>query len=245
MTPNKPAAELYRASVYLEITDEHADGIELNLMKGYTVTGRVVLGPAEGDVVGEQKPFETAVVVGISSTRSSLYSLDGISAVNQEDGTFLIPGVFPDECSVNVGRLPKGYKVSEVRYNGSAGDWTRIEVKPGEERHVLEIVARPASSGIQVRVTDGLKPAEAAMVAVVREPVTETSLVFTAQPATTDSEGMAAFTGLLAGKYRVAAFPKGAMWRDDAGLPSTMSNAQQVVLGPGASANVEVRVRDR
>ncbi len=245
MTPNKPAAELYRASVYLEIRDEHADGIELNLMKGYTVTGRVVLGPAAGDVVGEQKPFETAVVVGISSTRSSLYSLDGISAVNQEDGTFLIPGVFPDECSVNVGRLPKGYKVSEVRYNGSAGDWTRIEVKPGEERHVLEIVARPAASGIQVKVTDGSKPAEGAMVAVVREPVTETSLVFTARPGTTNSEGLATFANLLAGKYRVAAFAKDTMWRDDAGLPATMANAQQVVLGANASATVEVKVRDR
>jgi len=75
--------------------------------------------------------------------------------------------------------------------------------------------------------------------------VTETSLVYTAPPGTADSEGNATFTGLLAGKYRVAAFAKDALWRDDPGLPSLMSNAQQVVVGPGASANVEVRVRDK
>lgn len=245
MTPERPAAELYRASVYLEITDEHADGVELNLMKGYTVTGRVLLGPAEGEVVGEQKPFETVVVVGISSTKSSLYSLDGISAVNQENGTFSIPGVFPDECRVNVVRLPKGYKVAEVRYNGSADDWTQIEVKPGEERHVLEIVARPATSGIQVKVMDGTRPAEGAMVAVIREPVTESSLVYTAPPGTADSEGNATFTGLLAGKYRVAAFAKDAMWRDDAGLPSQIANAQQVVVGPNTQATVQIKVQGR
>lgn len=246
MTPDKPAADRQRASVYLDITDEHADGIELNLMKGYTVTGRVVLGPAEGEVVAvEQKPFETEMNVGLTSTRSALYSRDGPNMVNKADGTFSISGVFPDEYGVGVARLPKGYKLSEVRYNGSPGDWMRFKVQPGEERHVLEIVARPATSGIQVKVTDGSKPAEGAMVAVVREPVTETSLVYTAPPGTTDSEGMATFTGLLAGKYRVAAFPKGAMWRDDSGLPSIMANAQQVVAGLGASASVEVRVRDR
>ncbi|HNY42261.1 MAG TPA: hypothetical protein PKJ41_17790, partial [Bryobacteraceae bacterium] len=139
----------------------------------------------------------------------------------------------------------KGYKLSEVRYNGSPGDWMRFKVTPGEERHVLEIVARPATSSIQVRVTDGSKAVEGAMVAVVREPVTETSLVYTAQPGTTNSEGMAAFTGLLAGKCRVAAFAKDAMWRDDPGLPSIVSNAQQVVVGVNGSASVEVKVRDK
>ena len=245
MTPDKPAAERQRASVYLEITDEHADGIELNLMTGYTVTGRVLLGPAEGEVVGEQTPFETEMVVGLSSTRSSLYSRDGPAKVNQADGTFSAAGVFPDEYSVRVGRLPKGYKVSEVRYNGSAGDWTQIEVKPGEERHVLEIVARPATSGIQLKVMDGTKPAEGAMVAVVREPVTESSLVYTAPPGTADSEGNATFTGLLAGKYRVAAFAKDAMWRDDAGLPSLIANAQQVVVGPNTQSTVQINVQGR
>jgi hypothetical protein len=245
ITPDKPALERQMALTYLELTDENVDGIELNLMKGYTVTGQVVLGPAEGEVVGEQKPFETETVVGLSSTKSAGYALDGPHMVNKADGTFSVPGVFPDEYRVGVGKLPKGYKISEVRYNGSAGDWTQIEVKPGEERHVLEIVARPATSGIQVKVMDGTRPAEGAMVAVVREPVTETSLVFTARPGTTDSEGMATFTGLLAGKYRVAAFAKDAMWRDDAGLPSLMSNAQQVVVGPNTQATVQIKVQGR
>ncbi|MBA3973110.1 MAG: hypothetical protein C0504_02695 [Candidatus Solibacter sp.] len=246
LTPDKKPEELQFAQVYLEITDEHADGVELNLMKGYTVTGRVLLGPAEGAVVAdEQKPFETEMNVGLSTTRSMAYSMGGQNQVNKADGTFSVPGVFPDEYRVGVGKLPKGYKISEVRYNGSAGDWTQIEVKPGEERHVLEIVARPATSGIQVKVMDGTRPAEGAMVAVVREPVTESSLVYTAPPGTTDSEGNATFTGLLAGKYRVAAFAKDALWRDDPGLPSLMSNAQQVVVGPNTQAAVQIKVQGR
>ena len=44
---------------------------------------------------------------------------------------------------------------------------------------------------------------------------------------------------------RVAAFAKDVLWRDDPGLLATMANAQQVVVGPGAAANVEVRVRDK
>ncbi len=245
MTADKPATERQRASVYLEVTDEHADGIELNLMTGYTVTGRVLLGPAEGELVGEQKPFETEMNVGLSSARSMSYARDAPNTVNKADGTFSVPAVFPDEYRVYVARLPKGYKLAELRYNGSPGDWMTIEVKPGEDRHVLEILARPATSGIQVKVTDGSKPAEGAMVAVVREPVTGTSLAYTAPPGTTDSEGNATFANLLAGKYRVAAFAKDALWRDDPGLLATMANAQQVVVGPGASASVEVRVRDR
>jgi hypothetical protein len=245
-TPDRTPEELQFARAYLEVTDEHADGIELKLMKGYTVTGRVLLGPAEGAVVAdEQKPFETEMNVGVSSTRSMSYSRGGPNVVNKADGTFSVPGVFPDEYRVGVGKLPKGYKISEVRYNGSPGDWTRIEVKPGEERHVLEIVARPATSGIQVKVTDGTKPVEGATVAVVREPVTETSLVITARPETTDSEGTATFTGLLAGKYRVAAFAKDAMWRDDPGLPSLIGNAQQVVVGPNTQATVQIKVQGR
>lgn len=244
-TADKSAAARQRGSVYLEITDEHADGIELNLMTGYTVTGRILLGPAEGEVVGEQKPFETEMNVGLSSTRSASYTRDGPNMVNKADGTFSISGVIPDEYGVGVARLPKGYKLSEVRYNGSPGDWMRFNVQPGEERHVLEIVARPATSGIQVKVTDGTRPAEGAMVAVVREPVTEASLSYTAPPGTTDSEGTATFTGLLAGKYRVAAFAKDAMWRDDAGLPSLIGNAQQVVVGPNTSATVQIKLQGR
>ncbi len=244
-TPNEAAAEMQRASVYLEITDEHADGIELQLMKGFTVAGRVKTAPAEGEIPEEQKPFENEMPVGLASTKSSMYSMDGLITVIRVDGTLSVAGVFPDEYSVRVGRLPKGYKVSEVRYNGSPGDWTVIEVKPGEERHVLDIVLRPAGSSVQVRVTDGSKAVAGAMVALAREPVTEVSLSYTAQPGTTDSEGNASFTNLLAGKYRVAAFAPGMMWRDDPGLAATMSNAQQVVVGPNASATVEVRVRDR
>lgn len=245
MTPDKPATGRQRASVYLEITDEHADGVELNMMKGYLVTGRVLLGPAEGEVVGEQKPFQTEMNVSLSSARSMSYARDALNMVNKTDGTFSVPAVFPDEYRVYVARLPKGHKISEVRYNGSPGDWTRIEVKPGEERHVLEIVARPATSGIQVKVMDGTRPAEGAMVAVIREPVTESSLVYTAPPGTADSEGNATFTGLLAGKYRVAAFAKDAMWRDDAGLPSQIANAQQVVVGPNTQATVQIKVQGR
>jgi hypothetical protein len=61
-------------------------------------------------------------------------------------------------------------------------------------------------------------------------------------PVVTSSEGRAAFQDLLSGKYRVIAFPGGALWRDDTQLPARVAAAQQVTLSPGNAATIQIRV---
>jgi protocatechuate 3,4-dioxygenase beta subunit len=243
MTPDRTAETRQRAVVYFEAEDRNIDALDLYMQKGFTLTGRVRLGPAEGEVPEEQKPIPSeSMRIALSSTKGMSYAREDPIPVNPQDGTFSIPGVFPDDCWVHVGGLPKGYKIAEVRYNNIPGDWMTFKVERGEERHLLEIVARPATSSVQVTVTDGSRPVAGAMVSLVREPVTETSLVYTARPATTDSEGRTTFADLLAGKYRVIAFPEGTLWRDDPGLASKIAHAQQVVLTPNNTSNIQIRV---
>jgi hypothetical protein len=242
-TPARPGETRLRAKLFLEVTDENLDALDLNVGPGLTLTGTVRLGPAEGDLPEKPEPLpETKMTASLLSTRSDgSFSFDS-DPVNRETGAFSIPHVLPDKFSVFAGPRPKGYKIAEVRYNNALAEWVTFEVDPAADRQHLEIILRPASSSIQVTVTDGNRPVAGAAVSVVREPITETSLQMTARPELTDSEGRAAFKDLLAGKYRVIAFPGDALWRDDSQLPAKVAAAQQVVLAPSAAATVQIRI---
>ena len=65
--PGKTPAERQAADLVFEVTDENLDGMDLHLMRGLTVKGRVRVGPMEGPVPEQSQPMELEkVTVGLS-----------------------------------------------------------------------------------------------------------------------------------------------------------------------------------
>ncbi len=90
-------------------------------------------------------------------------------------------------------------------------------------------------------VTDGTRPLAGAFVLLYKEPVSRDLLLNHLSPVRTDSDGRATVGELLAGKYRVAAYPSGAAWANDPLLQQRLADAQEITIGTNSTVVCEVR----
>jgi len=95
MTPDRTREERQRAVAYFEADDRNIDGLDLHFAEGFHCDGQGALGTGRGETQEEQKPFETEMRIGISSTKSAGYATDGPIFVNRQDGSFAVPVCFP------------------------------------------------------------------------------------------------------------------------------------------------------
>lgn len=219
----------------IRIDDRNHDLGELPLRRGLDFTGRVTVEgadpppPLDGLVVSLTPPLRTGLSMGEKQ-----------SEMNAAAGTFLIRNRQPETYIVRAGRLPKGFLVREVRYNGAPLVHGLFDPDPASQRQEIELILAPGNSGLQVTVTDGARPLAKASVFLIQEPLTiAMPNRYRAYP--TDEEGRVTFQPLLPGKYRVAAYPAGAAWANDPLLDQRLSSAQEVNVAPNATATIQIR----
>jgi hypothetical protein len=149
----------------------------------------------------------------------------------------VMPGVQGGTYRARASGYPKGMDVGEVRYNGNAVPGRVFTLEPSAVVQKVELVIHPATASIGVST----KAAKATVVAV-REPWDGNDWQFEAKVAECDAAGRGTISGLLAGTYRVLAFPAGVAWRSVGGV-LMLEAAPKVEVGVGASVNLTLDMK--
>jgi hypothetical protein len=239
----KTRADRQAAHLIFNVAEENLDNMDLHLMRGFEVRGRVVIAPMEGPPPAEPKPFDAGgATVYLSSTRRAQFADERPVPVTEGTGEFFVEGVFPDEYTIIARDGPAGYLQAESYYNGTPVTDFVVKIERGAEKHYLEIYVRPPGGSLDVTVTDGTRPVAGAQVLAVREPVTETALSRLTLRAKTDGDGRATLPRLLTGAYRVVAFRPGASWAYNRDLPGRFRSGQEVKIGGGGAHAIQLRV---
>jgi len=155
------------------------------------------------------------------------------------DGEFTLDGVIVDRYRVTISsKALMGYQASEVRYNGGLCLHGLVSIHGGAFAHRLEIMLSLAVSSVSATVTDGLRPSPGATVLLVPQPVDDDAITYELRSAKADGAGNATINGLLPGRYRIAAYPEGAFWRDDPSLKQRLVSGQEVIVARHATVQV-------
>ncbi|MCP5120302.1 MAG: carboxypeptidase regulatory-like domain-containing protein, partial [bacterium] len=204
-------AETRFASLKFQLGERNLEGLDLALLSLVTVTGQVRI---EGR---EPEPGQPVLPTDDLEIRLRWPSGGGgtpwipPAPVQAEDGSLVIKAVHPMSYLVTARKPPAGYKISDVRYNGSVAHHNLVAVNPEARVHRLEIMLAAASGSVAVTVTDGLRPAAGATVILAPDSVDESTatelLIHLFTRATTDDEGHANIGSLLPGVYRIIAYP--------------------------------------
>ncbi|MCL4842761.1 MAG: hypothetical protein KJZ79_13020 [Bryobacteraceae bacterium] len=217
----------------VEILDEHVDRVQLEAYPGARVTGFVRLKDASVPLSGGSPRV---------SMRRDLKTMEAAVAA---DGAFAFADVHPGEYTLQLLRAPKGFALAGTWVNGRLAPHHQVRIEPGLASHGIEVVLAPATAAVRVSVMDGLRPAPGAFAVLVREPVVPVVLRLPQQAMLfreADGEGEAEFSGLPAGKYRLAAFRGDSAWIDDPDLIPRLARAEEVALVEGEVRRVGVRV---
>lgn len=239
--PGNTPAERQAADLVFEVTDENLDGMDLHLMRGLTVKGRVRVGPMEGPLPEQSQPMELEkVTVGLSPVFRAHSESDRPVEAARGSGEFVLEGVPPGDYDLWV-RAPEGYFLVEAYYNGKRMPWHGFRLERGADRHELEAVLRPSGGSLAVTVTDGTNPQADALVLAIREPVHADAARELRLRAKTDAKGVATIARMPAGSYRVIAFVGGNDWSFDERLLERFRAAPQVKVAGGGQHTVQIR----
>lgn len=234
-------ADMLRASRIVEVRDRNLDDVDLVLLKGVTITGRVRLKDTE-DVPGQPAlPADDIEVNLRPPLRAGVGGL-GRGTVHPEDGSFVLESMMPDEYQVQIKKLPEGLKISEVRYNGSVAPHGVVTLNPEASVHRLEVTLAPAPGSLSVTVTDGTRAVSGATVLMVPEPADEAALDYALLQTRTDADGRAIVSSLFPGTYRAIAVT-GYDWTIDPMLVYRLGEGQEVKVGPTAPTLIQIRTQ--
>lgn len=231
-------AEIRRAFAFFDLEDRKIDDIDLSLMKGVAIRGKVRLHETATEPVAKDKPLS----VFLSAQRRAGYSDENSAAeVSASDGGFVLPSVFLGSYKVQVHHLPKGLGVGEVLYNGAKAKQGVITLNPGAPDQRLEVVLYPATASISLTVEGGSKAADAQLVLLPEDPDPQDPQL-DARAGKADSEGHGQFAGLIAGKYRAFAFAPNAAWRTDPSFAQQLIAGKDVEVSKDSAQNIEVKL---
>jgi protocatechuate 3,4-dioxygenase beta subunit len=218
-----------------EVHEENLDGLEVTLYPAAVVTGRVHIQGADPKP-GESTLPKADMVVGLLPLGRAGLSGEDYTAVEPKDGRFRLEGYLHDRYYAYAGKLPEGFRVAEVRMNGTVAPHGVVTLDSQAPKLELEFDLAPASGSVQATVNDGIDPAVGATVVLLREPLVEDVLIRTLRRATTDSQGRATINGLLPGTYRLVAYAKNAMWIEADRLPEQLRSGFEVKVGESGGA---------
>ncbi len=231
-------AEVRRAFAFFDLDDRKIDDIELNLMKGIAIHGRVSLHETVTEPAAKDKPLGVFLD---AQGRAGYADENSTAEVSASDGSFVLPSVFQGSYKVRVHQLPKGLGVGEVIYNGARAKRGVITLNPGAPDQKLEVVLYPATASISLTVEGGSKAADAQLVLLPEDPDPQDPQL-DARATKADSEGRGSFAGLLAGKYRVFAFVPDAAWRTDPSFAQQLIAGKDVEVSKDSAQNIEVKL---
>ena len=233
VTPTK----IRQGVALLDLDDQKIEDLELNVTKGFEIKGHVRPDETAGGVA--LKDLKLKVVLFVNG-RPSFGGLKG-AEVSTADGGFTLQGVLPDLYRVYVQGLPKTLALGALAYNGATSPRADVSLNSGALDQRLELVLYPATASIAVSVEGGQKAAGAQLV-LLSEAHDPEDPQGDARTIPADAEGRGTFANLLAGKYRVWAFPANAAWRTDSSFVRQTVAGTDVDLSQDGKQNVEVKL---
>lgn len=241
MDQGHKSAETQRAFATFDLDDRKVDNIDLHLAKGIQINGKVRMDETVTGAVLKETQLKIQLYPRGRTVFPDELGEESLFPVSELTGGFAVTNVFPASHRVGIYGLPKGLAVGEVRYNSSKTGRNFFVMNLGAPDQRLEIVLRPATASISVSVEGGAKFADSQLV-LRPEPYDELDLPQETQIVKADSEGRGSFTNLLAGKYRVFAFPPDAAWRTDSAFVQHLISGKDVDVSNDATQNVEVKL---
>jgi hypothetical protein len=232
--------ETQRAFLTLDLDDQRLDHVDLNLMKGIPVNGKVRLAETVTGTELKELHLKIQLYPRGRSVFGDELGEESLTKVSEATGAFAWPNVFPGAFDVLVVGLPDTLAVGEVFYNSSRAGRKTFVMNPGAPDQRLEVVLHPATGSINVTVAGGEKATDSQLV-LRPEPYNELDPNQEAQTITADSDGRGAFAHLLAGKYRLFAFPPGVAWRTNSAYVQKTVSGMDVDVGNDATQTVEVK----
>ncbi|HEY3444676.1 MAG TPA: carboxypeptidase-like regulatory domain-containing protein [Paludibaculum sp.] len=220
------------AFAFFDVEDRNVDGLELALSAGTAV--ELTVRPDES--------LKSTWSTG-QKLRAGLQPIGRLSTEWDKipgeslDGRFVMQGVQGGTYRARASGYPKGMDVGEVRYNGNTVPGRVFTLEPSAVVQKVELVVHPATASIGVST----KAAKATVVAV-RVPWDGDDWQFEAKMVECDAEGRGTISGLLAGTYRVLAFPAGMAWRSVGGV-LMLDAAPKVEVGVGASVSLALDMK--
>ena len=235
------AAGPLQAFSAFETEDRNIDNLDLHLNRGATVAGLLrfdepLPGPLSARLDGATSPK-----VSLWPEQRSHFDGDRPAPVALADGSFRLEGVLDGVYRVMVSGLPPGLAAAEVLYNGARVPRRVFTLNPGALTQKLEVVLKPATASLSVSVRDGSDPAPNSIVVLLPEDYDPADPQASARALAADATGHATFVRLLAGKYKVLAYPPGTAWRTLSSLAPQVFAASEIILTKGAAASLDVK----
>jgi hypothetical protein len=216
------------------VGNSHVTGLQLTMVAGTELSGLVRVA---GDTAIQPRNLRI-MLEPIDSTAM----VPGSPAALKDDGTFVVPRIFPDTYRVSVFGLPEDHYLRTIRFGGEDQPSRTITTGPGASSG-LELVISPGAPAIEgyVRNQEG-QPVTGARVVLVPDggppdPVTTRMIP-------TESDGRFRMGGLIPGAYKVYAWEdiqEGEQYDPDL-LKKYESSAKSVRLAERAQEVVDLLV---
>lgn len=240
-TPGRTRAERLWAGITLHVGEENLDGQDLYLRKGFNVTGRVRIEGRDAKPDAAALPAEDIQANLEPVVRAPMIDEVQPVPVRGKNGSFTIQGVIADTYRIAISKPPSGYKVSELRYNGTLCPYGVVTIEAAASEHQLDVTLAPANASIAVNVTDGSRPSPGATLLLVPDRVEDHLLGITLRTVRADKDGRATVDGLLPGTYKMIAYPEGALWGEDPELKQRLAAGEGVQLAAGQVVMKQLR----
>jgi uncharacterized surface anchored protein len=202
-------SQMYAASMPVQVTGSHVDGLTVQLASGGDLQGKVKLVDADGQNI-ELKNL--SVMLRSSGNEGFNFGPPARGRV-ADDLTFTIKGVPPMKFAVNVLGIPNTCYLKSVTFAGRDVTSEGLDLSAGGP---MEVTISAAAGQIDAMILDkDNKPVAGAVVAII--PKEGSTMVFTA-----DDSGILSAKGLKPGDYKLLA------WEDvESGAPSDPDFIQQ------------------
>ncbi len=194
---SNPTAPLMRQRK-LEVGAADIDNLEFVLGGGAQVTGKIVF-------EGMDAPDLNAVMVMFRGEDSESAMGGGFAKLKKEDGSFNVASLPPGKFFPQLGPLPEGAYLSEVRVGGRDVRKTGLEVALGQTQVSVDLIVRGDGGVVDGQVLDKENlPANGVYVLLSDEEQTGGGWMGR-EPAQTDQFGRFSIRGVAPGYYRIFA----------------------------------------
>ncbi len=181
-----------QAVLALEVVDDIKD-LSIPLAYGFPVS------------VAVEPPIEGDLQLAWGPTKRIFTEADRIAVFPGDKGT-VVPNAFAEELRIGLRGLPKGWLVTEVKYNGSAVEPNEFRLNPMHTDHKLVFHVREVQNGIRGRAKPGHR------VVAARAPLGKHDTDARAQKTTADENGDYSFSQLNPGKWYALQIAPGQTW---------------------------------
>jgi hypothetical protein len=214
----------YWAGQHIEVADRNISGLQLQMLPGTEVSGRVEAAEA-------LKPDLQQTRISLRADGLAEYT-DSEDADVQNDGTFKFASLSRTRHSFEVRGLPDGWYLRKATFDNQDLLVDGLNLA-GETNHALVVTISIGAARIKGIVLDGDRPVRGAMVRLV-----PSSLRLQIMDAWTGQDGRFAMANVPPGEYRVLAAPL----ESDSLREDNDFEAMSIVLAENESKTIEINL---